>query len=178
MICVNQVLCSRYLLPDTKIILNGILALPLFCLPETLFVTDKTSILVLTPILELAEEAHKSLKENLKEIGTSDTTGTCMFACILVCKFARLRGMVASIRGGNGTDNGGLFNEYGGHGHYWCELSAGGMTFYIDIAAEQFGYPSFIVKNANDVSDFPRYIPGNQATVDEHVRLAYTEGIQ
>jgi hypothetical protein len=46
--------------------------------------------------------------------------------------------MVASIRGGNGTDNGGLFNEYGGHGHYWCELSAGGMTFYIDIAAEQF----------------------------------------
>lgn len=52
------------------------------------------------------------------------------------------------------------------------------MTFYIDIAAEQFGYPSFIVKNANDVSDFPRYIPGNQATVDEHVRLAYTEGIQ
>lgn len=30
----------------------------------------------------------------------------------------------------------------------------------------------------NDVSDFPRYIPGNQATVDEHVRLAYTEGIQ
>lgn len=71
-----------------------------------------------------------------------------------------------------------VFNENGGFGHYWCEVTADGMTFYIDIAAEQFGYSSFIVKNAHDLSGWPRYIPGDQATVDEHVRLAYTEGIQ
>lgn len=97
---------------------------------------------------------------------------------MLVCDFAHRRGMSAGVRGGNGSDDGGLFDENGGHGHYWCEVIADGMTFYIDIAAEQFGYSSFIVKNVNDVSGWPRYIPGDQATVDEHVRISLTEGIQ
>lgn len=140
--------------------------------------TDQSSILVLTTILELADDAYRSLKEILKENGTSDSSGTCMFASILVCEFALRRGMDASIRGGNGSDDGGLFNEYGGYGHYWCEVTADGMKFYIDIAAEQFGYSSFIVKNAHDVTGWPRYIPGDQATVDEHVRLTFTEGMQ
>ncbi|ENE6227879.1 hypothetical protein ABNP94_004785 [Escherichia coli] len=140
--------------------------------------TDQTSFLVLPPIMELAYDSHESLKEVLKENGTTDTTGVCLFACILVCEFAYRRGMVAVIRGGNSSDDGGIFNENGGHGHYWCELSAGGMTFYIDISAEQFGYPSFIVKNVNDVSGWPQYIPGHQATVDEHMKLAFTEGFQ
>lgn len=140
--------------------------------------TDQASIPVSTPVLALATDAHSSLKEILNDNGTSDTTGTCMFASLLVCEFAQRRGISAAVRGGNGTDDGGIFNESGGHGHYWCEVSAAGMTFYIDIASEQFGYPSFIVKNVNDVSGWPRYIPGDQATVDEHVRLTLTEGIQ
>ncbi|EAO1992431.1 hypothetical protein E0G79_21915 [Salmonella enterica] len=140
--------------------------------------TDQTSILIPPTILELADDAHKSLKETLKENGTSDTTGTCMYASILVSGFAFHRGIVAEIRGGNGSNDGGLFNENGGFGHYWCEVTADGMTFYIDIAAEQFGYSSFIVKNAHDLSGWPRYIPGDQATVDEHVRLTFTEGVQ
>ncbi|ENL0204319.1 hypothetical protein ACE21V_002046 [Salmonella enterica] len=140
--------------------------------------TDQASIPVDTPVLALATDAYSSLKNTLNDNGTSDTTGTCMFASLLVCEFAHRRGMSAAVRGGNGTDDGGIFNESGGHGHYWCEVSAGGMIFYIDIAAEQFGYPSFIIKNANDVSGWPRYIPGDQVTVDEHVRITLSGGIR
>lgn len=140
--------------------------------------TDQASIPVDTPVLALATDAYSSLKNILNDNGTSDTTGTCMFASLLVCEFAHRRGMSAAVRGGNGTDDGGIFNESGGHGHYWCEVSAGEMIFYIDIAAEQFGYPSFIIKNANDVSGWPRYIPGDQITVDEHVRITLSGGIR
>ncbi|EAA4206639.1 hypothetical protein DQD56_19665 [Salmonella enterica subsp. enterica serovar Schwarzengrund] len=140
--------------------------------------TDQASIPVDTPVLALATDAYSSLKNILNDNGTSDTTGTCMFASLLVCEFAHHRGMSAAVRGGNGTDDGGIFNESGGHGHYWCEVSAGEMIFYIDIAAEQFGYPSFIIKNANDVSGWPRYIPGDQVTVDEHVRITLSGGIR
>ncbi|EGZ2415296.1 hypothetical protein D3677_005358 [Escherichia coli] len=140
--------------------------------------TDQASIPVDTPVLALATDAYSSLKNILNDNGTSDTTGTCMFASLLVCEFAHRRGMSAAVRGGNGTDDGGIFNESGGHGHYWCEVSAGEMIFYIDIAAEQFGYPSFIIKNANDVSGWPRYIPGDQVTVDEHVRIMLSGGIR
>ncbi|EET9255741.1 hypothetical protein JQ340_003784 [Salmonella enterica] len=139
---------------------------------------DQASIPVDTPVLTLATDAYSSLKNILNDNGTSDTTGTCMFASLLVCEFAHRRGMSAAVRGGNGTDDGGIFNESGGHGHYWCEVSAGEMIFYIDIAAEQFGYPSFIIKNANDVSGWPRYIPGDQVTVDEHVRITLSGGIR
>ena len=140
--------------------------------------TDQASIPVDTPVLALATDAYSSLKNILNDNGTSDTTGTCMFASLLVCEFAHRRGMSAAVRGGNGTDDGCIFNESGGHGHYWCEVSAGEMIFYIDIAAEQFGYPSFIIKNANDVSGWPRYIPGDQVTVDEHVRITLSGGIR
>ncbi|EGZ1301743.1 hypothetical protein FBD15_001152 [Escherichia coli] len=140
--------------------------------------TDQASIPVDTPVLALATDAYSSLKNILNDNGTSDTTGTCMFASLLVCEFAHRRGMSAAVRGGNGTDDGGIFNESGGHGHYWCEVSAGEMIFYIDIAAEQFGYPSFIIKNANDVSGWPRYITGDQVTVDEHVRITLSGGIR
>lgn len=140
--------------------------------------TDQASIPVDTPVLALATDAYSSLKNIFNDNGTSDTTGTCMFASLLVCEFAHRRGMSAAVRGGNGTDDGGIFNESGGHGHYWCEVSAGEMIFYIDIAAEQFGYPSFIIKNANDVSGWPRYIPGDQVTVDEHVRITLSGGIR
>ncbi|MEB7009620.1 hypothetical protein NA900_18405 [Escherichia coli] len=140
--------------------------------------TDQASIPVDTPVLALATDAYSSLKNILNDNGTIDTTGTCMFASLLVCEFAHRRGMSAAVRGGNGTDDGGIFNESGGHGHYWCEVSAGEMIFYIDIAAEQFGYPSFIIKNANDVSGWPRYIPGDQVTVDEHVRITLSGGIR
>ena len=140
--------------------------------------TDQASIPVDTPVLALATDAYSSLKNILNDNGTSDTTGTCMFASLLVCEFAHRRGMSAAVRGWNGTDDGGIFNESGGHGHYWCEVSAGEMIFYIDIAAEQFGYPSFIIKNANDVSGWPRYIPGDQVTVDEHVRITLSGGIR
>lgn len=99
--------------------------------------TDQASIPVDTPVLALATDAYSSLKNILNDNGTSDTTGTCMFASLLVCEFAHRRGMSAAVRGGNGTDDGGIFNESGGHGHYWCEVSAGEMIFYIDIAAEQ-----------------------------------------
>lgn len=37
---------------------------------------------------------------------------------------------------------------------------------------------SFIIKNANDVSGWPRYIPGDQVTVDEHVRITLSGGIR
>ena len=140
--------------------------------------TDQASIPVDTPVLALATDAYSSLKNILNDNGTRDTTGTSMFASLLVCEFAHRRGMSAAVRGGNGTDDGGIFNESGGHGHYWCEVSAGEMIFYIDIAAEQFGYPSFIIKNANDVSGWPRYIPGDQVTVDEHVRITLSGGIR
>ncbi|MDX5542581.1 hypothetical protein NVE80_26290, partial [Escherichia coli] len=112
-----------------------------------------------------------------KECGASDTIGTCMFASIPLCELALSRNFEAIIRGGDGINNGGLFNEFGGHGHYWCEITLDGLSFYIDISAEQFGYSSYIVKNVNDVTGWPRYIPGDQTLIDHHIHLAFTEGL-
>ncbi|EPI3101123.1 hypothetical protein NNU90_005519, partial [Citrobacter farmeri] len=113
-------------------------------------------------LMKLAEDAYSTYKEILKECGASDTIGTCMFASISLCELALSRNFEAIIRGGDGINNGGLFNEFGGHGHYWCEITLDGLSFYIDISAEQFGYSSYIVKNVNDVTGWPRYIPGDQ----------------
>ncbi|MGL9585988.1 hypothetical protein [Escherichia coli] len=128
-------------------------------------------------LMKLAEDAYSTYKEILKECGASDTTGTCMFASISLCELALRRNFEAIIRGGDGINNGGLFNEFGGHGHYWCEITLDGLSFYIDISAEQFGYSSYIVKNVNDVTGWPRYIPGDQTLIDHHIHLAFTEGL-
>nr|UGK56744.1 hypothetical protein [Escherichia coli] len=102
-----------------------------------------------------------------------------MFASLLVCEFAHRRGMSAAVRGGNGTDDGGIFNESGGHGHYWCEVSAGEMIFLYRYCGRAVRLPFvYHQKNANDVSGWPRYIPGDRVTVDEHVRITLSGGIR
>lgn len=61
------------------------------------------------------------------------------FASYLVCYLAKTKGLDAVVRGGNGADDGGIFIECGGFGHYWCELNFEEVQYYIDITSEQFG---------------------------------------
>nr|UGK56353.1 hypothetical protein [Escherichia coli] len=72
-----------------------------------------------------------------------------------------------------------FFNESGGHGHYWCEVSAGEMIFLYRYCGRAVRLPFvYHQKNANDVSGWPRYIPGDRVTVDEHVRITLSGGIR
>lgn len=80
------------------------------------------------------------------------------FASYLVCYLAKTKGLDAVVRGGNGADDGGIFIECGGFGHYWCELNFEEVQYYIDITSEQFGFHPYIVKLANDITGWPRYI--------------------
>lgn len=104
----------------------------------------------------IARVAHEKLLSVLTECGTKKTKGTCLFASYLVCYLAKTKGLDAVVRGGNGADDGGIFTESGGFGHYWCELNFEEVQYYIDITSEQFGFHPYIVKRVNDITGWPR----------------------
>lgn len=74
-------------------------------------------------INDVATEARALLNGILADCDTDDTTGTCLFASLLLARLAHSKGLSAVIRGGDGKSDGGLFTMYGGFGHYWCERS-------------------------------------------------------
>lgn len=103
------------------------------------------------------------------------STGTCLHACILLREMLYSAGFDnIKIRGGNGDDDGGFFTSEGGYGHYWCEVTRSGLCQIIDITADQFGYDKILIINAFS-TEWPRYIPGNQDTVDHHISNAMDE---
>ncbi len=91
-------------------------------------------------VSDIARVAHEKLLSILTECGIEKTAGTCLFASYLVCYLAKTKGLDAVVRGGNGADDGGIFIECGGFGHYWCELNFEEVQYYIDITSEQFGF--------------------------------------
>ena len=99
--------------------------------------------------------------------GHQRTLGTCLYAAVL-CSVVinRFTNLQAIVRGGDGEADGGLFIDGVGHGHYWVEAREGDQAFIVDITADQFGLPPVIVAPTDDLP--ARYIPGDQATVDEH----------
>ena len=127
-------------------------------------------------VSDIARVAHEKLLSILTECGIEKTAGTCLFASYLVCYLAKTKGLDAVVRGCNGEDDGGIFIECGGFGHYWCELNFEEVQYYIDITSEQFGFHPYIVKLANDITGWPRYIPGDQETVDSHLEQLLRDG--
>ena len=127
-------------------------------------------------INDVATEARALLNGILADCDTDDTTGTCLFASLLLARLAHSKGFSAVIRGGDGKSDGGLFTMYGGFGHYWCEISNNDEFHIVDISADQFGFEGVIVKNIKEVEGWPRYIPGNQDVVNAGVEELFNHG--
>lgn len=116
-------------------------------------------------VAEAREMFVRLLERSLRH---SNTKGTCLYAVILcstlINKFTE---HTARIRGGDGLNDGGLFIDNVGHGHYWVEMDVCGTPYIVDITADQFGLSPVIIA---DYSSLPaRYEPGTQEIVDSHV---------
>jgi len=102
-----------------------------------------------------------------QSLGHQRTSGACLYAAVL-CKtlINRFTSYQATVRGGDGEADGGLFIGKVGHGHYWIEARKGEQSFIVDITADQFGLPEVIVAPLQDLP--ARYVPGDQAAVEAH----------
>jgi hypothetical protein len=119
-------------------------------------------------LASLAESSREIFESILAEsLGHQRTLGTCLYAAVLCAEVInRFTNFQATVRGGDGELDGGLFIYLIGHGHYWVEATAGEQAFVIDVTADQFGLPKVIVA---PFADLPaRYIPGDQEAVDGH----------
>lgn len=128
----------------------------------------------LAEVTKLVSDAREMFVRLLEtSLSHSNTKGTCLYAVILcsmlINKFTE---HPATIRGGDGINDGGLFIGSAGHGHYWIEVDVCGTPHVVDITADQFGLPPVIIA---DCSSLPaRYEPGTQETVDRHVHEEIT----
>jgi hypothetical protein len=104
-------------------------------------------------------------------LGHLETTGSCLYACVLLQhglqQFAEVQ---ACVRGGDGVGDGGHRDPAGvWRGHYWVEAQdRAGTTWVVDITADQFGGPDVVVAECAVVACC--YQPGEQAVVDDAVR--------
>lgn len=101
-------------------------------------------------------------------IGTSDTKGSCAFACKYMqsClhKFTEFK---ATIRGGDGLNDGGYIDSTGRkHGHYWIEAQLNQDHYIVDITADQFNDAEIVIMPMHENK---QYFSGNQDTVDRHL---------
>jgi hypothetical protein len=126
--------------------------------------TDELSSLIL-----IVSEARGHFLQMLEaSVQHQDTKGTCLFAVVFCSTLInRYTSFTAIIRGGDGEGDGGLLIGDQNHGHYWIEIDVHGQTFIVDITGDQFGLEPVIVSAAGALT--AKYIPGCQATVDEHV---------
>lgn len=122
-------------------------------------------------IRELSTDTRDMFARMLEDsIGTSQTSGACLHAAILLStlltKFARAPSHVC---GGGPPMDGGLKGPDGVlRGHYWVEgHCATGEHFVADITADQFGYAPVVVLDGAAAADL--YFRGNQALIAEHV---------
>lgn len=120
----------------------------------------------------LTKEARRIL-DVIRQGITTTTSGLCLYGSIIVKELIdRFTDYAATIRGGDGHENGGYQHTDGTlHGHYWVEVSTPGERFIIDITHDQFsnGEPCILCLLGEPQAN--QYTAGNQALVDEHCRV-------
>lgn len=121
-------------------------------------------------LIEIAQKARFILDGVLTHCNVASTRETCLYASLMLAAMLTRGGYPTRIRGGDGDMDGGLLTSTSRHGHYWCEATSDDVDFVVDLTADQFGFERVIIKRAN-ATDWPRYIPGCQDTVDLHVNL-------
>lgn len=121
-------------------------------------------------LAEIARKARFILDGLLAHCEVASTKGTCLYASLMLATMLKKGGYPTRIRGGDGKADGGLYTPSSRHGHYWCEATADNTDFVVDLTADQFGFDVVVIKQAN-ATDWPRYVPGCQDTVDLHVSL-------
>lgn len=102
----------------------------------------------------------------IRSIQTTNTSGSCVFACIfLKSMFDKFTNFNTSYRGGDGTGDGGYIDSKGNyHGHYWLDVSANNDSYIVDITADQFGDSPVVVSSLSKTN---QYIAGDQQIVDQ-----------
>lgn len=123
-------------------------------------------------LLELVRNTRELYEQILAQsIDTRETAGTCFYACVLLYTAIRkFTPFSVTVRGGDGIRDGGYLDFSGRrHGHYWLEVVQpdGAQAWVVDLTADQFGGPPVTVLPLQ--FSRPRYVPGDQATVDAHV---------
>lgn len=119
-------------------------------------------------LVQIAKDARRTFDVVLAQsLGHQRTAGTCLYAAVLCSLLInRFTAGRASVRGGDGQGDGGLFVDGTGHGHYWVEVETGADSLVVDITGDQFGLPPVTVA---PLSALPaKYLPGNQSLVDGH----------
>lgn len=123
----------------------------------------------LLAVVRDTREVYMRLLESA--LGAQQTEGACFYACVLLqTTLNRFSDYRAMVRGGDGLLDGG-YTDFEGrrHGHYWVEArDADQHAWVLDITADQFGGPAVTVVPLEYST--PRYLPGDQATVDAHLR--------
>ncbi len=101
-------------------------------------------------------------------LATRDTTGSCLYACILLKQtLTRFAQVPVVIRGG-GDGVSGYFDGSAWRGHYWLEVTSRHRgAWVVDITADQFGGPGVVVLPLP--ASLERYRPEDQAEVDAQV---------
>lgn len=123
-------------------------------------------------VLEIVHSTRRVYLTTLRSaLGSEDTEGACFYGAGLLAELLKKFGGVdAKVCGGDGVLDGGYQCPDGSrHGHYWVEFTGpDGLRWLACITSDQFGGPPVVVHPAADARS--TYIPGDQTTVDEHVR--------
>jgi hypothetical protein len=92
-------------------------------------------------ITDLATSARNAFLACLNASNIQGTAGSCLYGAVLVQGLIRyFTPHQATVRGGNGGNEG--FRDSNGlwHGHYWVEVSNRlGKAYVVDITGDQFG---------------------------------------
>ena len=135
-------------------------------------------------VADVAAIIRKAIEPGLSVCATSGkpiAAGACLHASVLLAKALNRTGRAgASVRGGSGADGSSGARDTSGrwHGHYWVEAAVSyPSSCFIDITADQFGWPAVRILTTADAGD--DYRPGPQDEVDDAVRdLAKEFGIE
>lgn len=121
-------------------------------------------------VKSLVAKNREIIVQTLQDSGLQEgTKGACLYASIIGCiTLNRFTKAEVIIRGGDGDGDGGIKVDGALHGHYWLEADIDGNRYVIDITADQFGMPPVIIERVEVMQQI--YLPGDQVTVDEHVR--------
>lgn len=120
-------------------------------------------------LLELIHGTRAVYLRALEEaLTTRDTTGSCLYACVLLKQaLVRFVQVPVAIRGG-GDGVSGYFDGSAWHGHYWLEVTTPHRgVWVVDITADQFGGPAVVVLPLS--SSRARYRPEAQQETDAQV---------
>jgi hypothetical protein len=131
----------------------------------------------LTEVVVSGRRIHETVLATA--LGSTNTEGSCFYACLLLREsINRFTWFRAIVRGGDGVTAG--FRDRTGtlRAHYWLEAEPDpehleacetAEVLTVDITGDQFGAPPVVMVPVSASS--AQYIPGDQAEVDEHVRL-------